>query len=314
MRAFAVFVLLAATPGYQYFVTGNKRDVQTKPMAAFALIGGGEDVDEVNRWLISKAAGGDLLVLRARGTDAYNPYFFGLGGLNSAQTAVVPTVAAAQDQFVVGQIQRAEAIFIAGGDQWNYMRMWKQAAVGEALREAVERGVPVGGTSAGLAVMGEYVFTAEKDTVTSAQALRNPFDKRVRLGKDFLQIAPLKNTITDSHFKARDRMGRTLVFLARMMQDFHLPEARAMAIDERTAALMDADGKLRVAGEGHIYFVRARTAPSVCRARAPLSISGVEVYRAEAGDHFDAVSWTGTGGKAYRLSVSVGAISPADPY
>ncbi len=281
MRHFVVvFALLATSLSYRYSLTGSATGVSTKPIAAFALIGGGKDVDDINRWFVSKAAGGDLLVLRAAGDNSYDNYFFKLGTLNSAQTLVIPTTDAASDTFVIAKIAHAEAIFLAGGDQWNYVRLWNHSAVGDALRGAIQRGVPIGGTSAGLAVMGEYLFSAEKDTVTSQQALLDPYNEHVTLAHDFLNIAVLKNTITDSHFRARDRMGRTLVFLARMLADFHLTEARALAIDERTAALMEPNGQLRVAGSGHVYFLRARTAAAVCRKGVPLSISGIEVYRA----------------------------------
>ena len=185
--------------------------------------------------------------------------------------------------------------------------------VGDALRSAVQRGIPIGGTSAGLAVLGEYIFTAEHDTVTSAEALANPYTERVQIGHDFLHIPALRNTITDSHFKARDRMGRTLVFLARMLKDFHLTDARAIAIDERTAALLEPDGKLQVAGMGNVYFIRARKSPEVCSPSQPLTLFNVEVYRAAASARFDTNSWTGSGGQSYSLSVAAGRLSSNQP-
>jgi cyanophycinase len=308
MRAVALLLVLTAAPAYRYFITGRAEDIQTHPTPAFALIGGGQDVDEINSWFVGKAAGGDLLVLRASGTDAYNSYFYKLTPLNSVQTLVIPSREAAQDKFVANKIRRAEAIFIAGGDQWNYVHLWNESPVGDALRAAIVRGIPLGGTSAGLAILGEYIFTAENDTVTSQEALLDPYAERVKIASGFLRIPALKNTITDSHFKARDRMGRTLVFLARILQDFHLQEARAIAIDERTAALMEPDGKLRVAGLGHVYFLRARTLPSICRPEAPLTMAGVEVYRAGAGSRFDLAKWTGAEGNSYLLSVTAGVI------
>lgn len=38
------------------------------------LMGGGTDVDAAFEWQISRAGGGDFLVLRESGTDAYNPW------------------------------------------------------------------------------------------------------------------------------------------------------------------------------------------------------------------------------------------------
>jgi cyanophycinase len=309
MRQLAFCLLLLAQHPHRYYLTGNATDITRTPIPAFALIGGGEDVDEISRWFATKANGGDLLILRATGTDAYNPYFYALAPLNSAQTLIIDSKAAAADPFVLNKISRAEAIFLAGGDQWNYLRLWNQSSTGDALRSAVNRGVPFAGTSAGLAVLGEYIFTAEHDTVTSQEALANPYNDRVQIGHDFLHIPALRNTITDSHFSARNRMGRTLVFLARMLKDFHLTDARAIAIDERTATLLEPDGKLQVAGLGHVYFLRARKVPEVCTAGQPLTISNVEVDRLGAGDRFDTASWIATGGPHYILSVQGGKIS-----
>jgi cyanophycinase len=104
-------------------------------------------------------------------------------------------------------------------------------------------------------------------------------------------------------------MGRTLVFLARILQDFPVAEARAIAIDERTAALMEPDGTLRVAGLGAIYFLRARQRATTCRPGVPLTMSGIEVYRARTGSHFDTASWHGSGGQAYTLAVLKGVVA-----
>jgi cyanophycinase-like exopeptidase len=76
----------------------------------------------------------------------------------------------------------------------------------------------------------------------------------------------LENTITDGHFAKRDRMGRTLVFLARIMQDGWSKQPREVAIDEKSAVLVEADGRAAVVGSGRgAYFLRPTQAPGVCR-------------------------------------------------
>jgi cyanophycinase-like exopeptidase len=156
--------------------------------------------------------------------------------------------------------------------------------------------------------VGEYVYTAEKDTVTSAQALADPFHERVTVGTGFLRIPVLRNTITDTHFHARDRLGRTLVFLARMLESGKLPEARAIAVDERTAALTDKDGKTIIEGEGNAYFLRAAHRAEICRPGTPLTFRGISVYRVARGAEFDLASWKGRGGAAYELNVEAGVV------
>lgn len=306
--SFLIAAVACAQPPYQYYLTGNPADVQTSPTAGFTLVGGGKDQDAVMRWFLDRSGGGDIVVLRASGSDGYNRYLNGLAKVDSVESIVINTPEAARDPFVARKIRNAEALFIAGGDQWNYIRLWRESPVEEAIQFLIDRGVPVGGTSAGLAVLGEYVFTAEKDTVTSQQALANPFDERVTVGSRFLRIAPLRNTITDSHFHARDRMGRTLAFLARILEPGKLREARAIAIDERSAALVDSDGKVKVEGEGMVYFIRATHPAATCKPGAPLTFRGISVHRLQPGGSFDLRNWRSGGGTAYQLNVEAGVI------
>jgi cyanophycinase len=144
-----------------------------------------------------------------------------------------------------------------------------------------------------------FLLTAEKDTITSPQALANPYDEHVTIGTDFLHIPLLNNVITDSHFVRRDRMGRLLVFLARILTDQRPTEALAIAIDERTAVLLEPSGAASIAGEGPAYFLRVSGRPEICRPGTPLTLRHFSVYSVKQGGRFDVKTWTGTGGEAY---------------
>jgi cyanophycinase len=304
--AFGCSNALAAS--YKYIRVGNKQDVETTPVAGTALMGGGSDLDEAFRWLCARTRGGDFLVLRARGDDDYNAYVQGLCQLNSVATLIIPGRKAAGDPQVADIIRHAETVFIAGGDQSRYIRFWRGTPVQDALNAHIATGKPIGGTSAGLAVLGEFTFAALHDSAISKDVLRNPFDKRVTLTNDFLRVPLLEKTITDSHFVARDRLGRTLVFLARLIQDGQAKEPRAIAVDEKAAALVEPDGASRVVGTGLAYFLKATTSPEICRAKTPLTFRSVLVYRVPVGGHFNLSNWTGDGGSGYLLSVEQGVI------
>jgi len=310
----AGIVCSAQAPSYKYFRLGNQEDVQTKPVAGIAMMGGGSDLDEAFRWLCGKGNGGDFLVLRARGDDAYNPYIKDLCKANSVATLIIPDRQAAEDPRVADIIRKAEVVFIAGGDQANYIRGWKATPVQKAINEDIAAGKPIGGTSAGLAVQGEFVYGAlgdkpdDKD-LASTDVLPNPYFERVTVERDFLRIPHLENLITDSHFAKRDRMGRTLGFLARIMKDGWSTSPREVAIDEKSAVLVEADGKGTVVGTGKgAYFLKPTQAPEVCEKGVPLSLTGITVYRVKAGGRFDLAAWTGEGGTAYSLSVVKGKI------
>jgi len=281
-------------------------------LAGLVLMGGGKDVDAAFRWLTAKAGGGHVVVVRASGTDAYNPYILKLGA-RSVETLIIKTPEESRDPQTLDKIRHADALWIAGGDQWNYIGTWGPSPVREALQSLIDRGVPFGGTSAGLAVLGQYAFTAEKDSITSAQALADPYHERVAIGADFLRIPILEGILTDSHFVTRDRMGRLLVFLSRILMDHDVSDARAIAIDERTAALVEPTGAVSIVGESAVYFLRAATKPQICRAGTPLTVSRIAVYRARAGAEFDLRKWSGTGGTAYELSVENGVVRSTQP-
>ena len=315
LLSFACAGNLAQAQSYKYFRLGNPQDVQTRPQAGIAMLGGGSDLDEAFRWLCNKGNGGDFLVLRARGDDDYNSYVNGLCKANSVATLIIPNREAAEDPAVAEIIRKAEVVFIAGGDQANYIRGWQGTPVETAINEGLAAGKPIGGTSAGLAVEGEFVYGALGDkpddkALSSADVLPNPYFERVTLVREFLKIPHLENLITDSHFAKRDRMGRTLGFLARIMKDGWSQSPREVAIDERSAVLVEADGKARVVGTGKgAYFLRPTQAPEVCERGAPLTFRNVSVYRVKTGGHFDLTSWTGDGGTAYSLSVERGKIA-----
>lgn len=277
-------------------------------------MGGGSDLDEAFRWLCNKGNGGDFLVLRARGDDDYNSYVKGLCKANSVATLILPDRKAAEDLAVAKIIRTAEVVFIAGGDQANYIRGWKDTPVEKAINDGIAQGKPIGGTSAGLAVLGEFVYGAlgdkpDDNDLASTDVLPNPYFERVTLQRDFLKVPHLENLITDSHFAKRDRMGRTLGFLARVMKDGWSEAPREIAIDEKSAVLVEVDGKGTVVGSGKgAYFLKPTHAPEVCQRSVPLTFHDIDVYRAGTGGRFDLTSWTGDRGSAYRLSVEHGRI------
>jgi cyanophycinase len=319
--ALLIFLLppTAGHPSYQYFRIGQATDISTHPSPGIALMGGGTDIDDAFRWLCEKANGGDFLILRARGDDDYNPYVKPLCKLNSVATLIIPDRNAAQDPGVASIIRHAEAIFIAGGDQARYVNFWQGTPVHDAINADIADGKPIGGTSAGLAILGEFSYGALKDppddsNLISVDALHDPFTARVTLVRDFLILPLLRNTITDSHFAKRDRLGRSLVFLARLIQDGWSKDPREIAIDEKSAVLVERDGEAKVVGSGQgAYFMRPTEPPVVCQRDVPLTFQNISVHKAPSGAQFNLSTWFGEGGFNYSLSVQAGTISSTQP-
>jgi cyanophycinase len=309
-----VFCAVSSAADFEYIRQGNPQDVQTRAEAGVAMMGGGSDLDEAFRWLCGKANGGDFLILRAHGSADYNAYVNGLCKANSVATLIIPSRKAAQEPRVAEIIGQAEAIFFAGGDQSRYVNFWKGTPVEDAINAHVAAGKPIGGTSAGLAVLGQFAYGCLEDKpddpdLTSREVLADPYTKRVTVVRDFLKVPGLENILTDSHFAKRDRMGRSLGFLARIVQDGWSKAPREIAIDEKSALLVEADGRAKVVGTGSgVYFLQVTEAPEVCKPGQPLTLRHIAAYHAPTGAVFDLRAWSGEGGEAYLISVESGKI------
>ena len=138
-------------------------------------------------------------------------------------------------------IEKATGIFVTGGNQLRLTTILGGTAVAKAIRRANARGVTVGGTSAGAAILSEHMIAYGAEGHT-------PHAGRVTLVPGF----GLTNRIMiDQHFRQRDRLGRLLTALA------YNPFAVGVGLDEDTAAFIDATKKLHVVGAGAITIVDA---------------------------------------------------------
>lgn len=304
-------------PLYDYFRIGNEVDASNiQTTRGTVMMGGGIDVDEAFTWMCTLSGNGDFLVIRAAGTDAYNPYIQQLcPNGNSVATLIIPSVNAANDEFVIGTIKAAEAIWIAGGDQSNYINFWTNTLLHSALKDRIEEGIPIGGTSAGLDVLTQFIYSALLNKgVTSAQALQDPFNKYVTLDNQFdLKIPFLDGIIGDAHLITRDRMGRDLSFLCRVYDFGWLSLPRSITIDEQTALLIDADGKATVVGISNVYFLKTTEIPETCQKDTPLTYRNINVYRLNAQGTFDLANWVGQNGTSYTLSAENGVLISTQP-
>jgi cyanophycinase len=303
-------------PGYTAYQSGSTIDVQTQPIGGAYLAGGGTDVDAGMVWLmgqggtVSPGKFGDVVVLRTSGSNGYNKYLVNLGA-NSVTSIVITSAAGANSDFVKNAIERAEVVFLAGGDQSTYVNLWRGTALQTAVNARVAQGYPIGGTSAGLAVMGQYVYAALNASAESAVVLQNPFDSSVTLQAALFNVPLLANLLTDSHFVTRDRMGRSLVFLARLQEDQMATAPREIAIDEGSGVGVSASGSTTTfgTGAGAYYLSVTRHTTRVCTADTPLTYAPVSVVHVANGGNFSLGTWSSTSSVPYTLSVSNGVVS-----
>ncbi len=303
-------------PGYVAYVSGSTTNVVTTPLGGALLAGGGTDSDAGMKWLLTqggtRAANlyGDVVVLRTSGTNGYNRYLIGFGA-NSVTSIVITSVAGANSAYVRDAIAKAEVVFLAGGDQSTYVNLWQGTTLQTAVNARIAAGYPIGGTSAGLAVMGEYAYSALNVSSTSAALLANPYDASATFARSLFTLPLLRNVITDSHFVTRDRLGRTIAFLARMQQDGWATAPRGIAVDEGSALGVTTSGASTVfgAGVGVYFFSTVASGSRICQPNTALTFAPVTAYRVPVGKSFNVTTWTTSDAVPYTISASAGALS-----
>lgn len=268
--------------GYRYFEIGDLSAPRPAPTrAGLMLVGGGEWPREAFAWMVERAGHGRIVILRASGTvEAQNEFFHDIGGITAAQTLVFDDRRAASDPRVLEIVRNADGIFLAGGDQSKYVRFWKDTPLARALDAHVRAGKPIGGTSAGLAILGAYAYGAlDGGSLVSQTALDDPSGPKLTMVQGFLHMPYLDRVITDSHFGKRDRLGRLIAFVARLSKEQDRRDLAGLGIDEYTALCIDADGEGQVfsGNGGNVWLVRPRRQADVFMRGAPLSFHAVPV-------------------------------------
>jgi len=315
----ATLLALPAQAKVTRYLTGNAADVVVSLAGPAHDFGGGStDVDAALQWIIDQVRGCtacstkiDVVILRSSGSNGYNDYIFAMNGVDSVETLVITSARDANTTAVETTVKNAEVVFFAGGDQCDYVTNFKGTLVETAVEFVYAKGGGVGGTSAGTAIQGDFTYDGCRGSAVSSDALANPYHRTVTFTYDFFHWANLQNTITDSHFVARDRMGRTLAFLARQLQDGKATSALSIAVEERTSVVVDRNGLATVMGDGPAYFILADHAPEVCLPGTPLTYSNYKIWKVGSGGTFDLRNRPTSG--YYLRSVNNGVID-ADPY
>jgi beta-aspartyl-peptidase (threonine type) len=267
--------------GYEYYQIGDLKAARPGDTeAALMLMGGGEWPHKAFAWFAAKGGHGHFVILRASGgDDMQKELYTDVGGVASVQTLVFHDRASASDPKVLDIVRHADGIFIAGGDQSNYVRFWKGTPLNDLLNQHVAHGKPIGGTSAGLAILGGYAYGAmDGGSMESKDALRDPLGKGMTLVDDFMHLPYLQQVITDTHFNARGRLGRLIAFVAKLRHEGH-PDVVGLGVDQNAALCVDDNGigRLFTIDNGFAWLVRPDGSPARIEADKPLDYPGTQV-------------------------------------
>lgn len=305
---------------------GSQTDSAAAPQGpGLIVMGGGTDVDSAFVWMhdtvvgSAAGAGGDVVVLRATGANAYDAYIAGLARFNSVQTLLIAAPVSAADLATgAGIVNKAEAVFFAGGNQADYVA-WRNTALMTSVVQVFQRGGVVGGTSAGAAILGQYIFDAVANgtgpNVAGPDAVANPYEPIISFTRDMLPFAVLKGAITDTHFVERDRFDRLSVFMGRQLADgFASGQVHGIGVDAKTAIVIGKNGigtlKQFTPGTGTAFVITGGM-PATIQSGKPLVYPMLSVTRLDRdGQTYDFARWCGST-STYSVSVD-GSKTPTD--
>src|SRR5215207_5256693 len=202
---FAATVALPAEAKVTRYLTGNAADVVVSLAGPAHDFGGGStDVDAAIQWMIDQVRGCtscstkvDVVILRSSGSNGYNDYIYAMNGVDSVETLVITSAKDSNTVAVETTVKNAEVVFFAGGDQCDYVKYFKGTLVETAVESVYAKGGGVGGTSAGLAIQGDFTYDACTGSILSSEALANPYHRYATFTYDFFHWANMQNTITD---------------------------------------------------------------------------------------------------------------------
>ncbi|MFG2310909.1 pre-peptidase C-terminal domain-containing protein [Streptomyces sp. NPDC048566] len=211
----------------------------------------------------------------------------GLTGVNSCTTWTLTAASDGNNSQVNTDVRNAEFVYFAGGDQCRYAA-WKGTALEASVESVVAKGGGSGGGSAGHHINSPLVYDACNGSVTSSEALADPYDRSISFTTGMFQWPHYDGIVNDSHFVTRDRMGRSMAFAARAAKD-NLTSggaARAVGVEEGGSLFIDRDGMATDYGQD-AYVVLADHQPEQATARKPLTYSGFKIWHLTPGSTYD---------------------------
>lgn len=183
----------------------------------------------------------------------------------------------AHDPALVAALSGATGIFMTGGNQLKLSGIVSGTPLGEAIVEAHQRGVVVGGTSAGASIQASHMVAFGGPGTTPRQRMT-----QVAAG-----LGLLRSAVIDQHFTQRNRYGRLLMIVSQS------PQLLGIGVDEDTCAeVRFDDGRelLTVSGRGVVtIFDPARVVTDAHEAKRsrPMLVSGVTLHVLPAGAAYD---------------------------
>ncbi len=187
-------------------------------------------------------------------------------------------------------IERADGVFMTGGDQMRLATTVGGTPVAEAIKRRNREGLHVAGTSAGAAFISTHMIAFGEDGPTP------------RFGMVTLSpgLGLTGRVVVDQHFRQRNRLGRLLAAIS------YNPAMIGLGIDEDTAAFIAPDETVTVCGSGGITIVDPAdvdySSMDIANRKEPVSVIGLKLHVLISGGTFNLVTRQATPGVAQALA------------
>jgi cyanophycinase len=199
---------------------------------------------------------------------------FGRLGVDDVKVVDVSSRADAMNPESLEAIENATGLFFTGGDQLHITSLIGGTEMQRLIQQRYERGLVVGGTSAGAAMMSNSM-------ILGGAPDENPKVGGVEIGPGMDLVI---GAIIDTHFSQRGRHGRLLTAVA------HYPQDLGIGLDEKTAMIVNKN-EFEVKGEGSVTIIdggaMTYTSLPYTERGDGLSLYGVRVHVLSAGARFD---------------------------
>ncbi|WP_179218478.1 cyanophycinase [Saccharibacillus sp. O23] len=208
--------------------------------------------------------------------EEYDELFRSLG-CPDTQIFHLDTRESAEEGELKKRLETCTGLFITGGDQVRLTSLLGGTFFYDELRDRWHDGMPIGGTSAGAAVMSCHMIMS---------ALEVEDEYIVEMGVGFCLI---EDAIIDQHFSQRARFGRLMTAIA------HNPQVMGIGIDENTAIHVQDDGSVfSVLGEHSVTVFDGKKLEYVDTTdhgdNTNITISGVRLHSLASGYRFDLIT------------------------
>ena len=267
------------------------------PAGPLFIVGGGSQPDALVTRFVEMAGGAGAARIAVIPLASSDPASSGAGKVRHLEEfgaeafVLLASGDSARDPAVRSRLDGATGIWFTGGDQSRITGALDGTPLLAAIRARNLAGVPIGGTSAGAAIMSPLMITGSQ-VLAGEDTVGYHGDSFTRIVRESIEVVPgfgfIPGVIVDQHFVRRERHNRLLSAV------LERPDHIGIGIDESTALEVSSAGRWRVHGASVVVVYDARQATVSDRDADVLGAAGIRLHILPPGSTYDPRSGTVT--------------------